>query len=237
MSGREMGLGFATFVMLLALSLVKPAVSHAPADLTTMPGELAIDWYYLAAYPLMDIVSNGAVWAMALTVTLVLIALPWLPPRWKPSPAVVHLEHCNGCGRCADDCPYQAILMRPRSDDLPFELEAVVSPSLCVSCGICAGACPPATPFRRKARLVPGIELPDQTIEVLRDQLQGACDGAKGSPRIVVFGCDHGVPAQALAESGAGWMPKRDAVDGGALLCRDSVQCPDRAALADRPIF
>jgi len=197
------GLAVGTFVMLVALSLVKPALSHAPADLSVVPVRLQLDWYYLAAYPLIEILSNGAVWAIVLTVTLVLLVLPWLPPRWKPRPAVVHLESCNGCGRCADDCPYEAILMRPRSDELPFEQEAEVAPSLCVSCGICAGACPPATPFRRKSRLVPGIELPDLTIESLRDRLERACAGAQQRPRIAVFGCDHGVPETALEASGA----------------------------------
>ncbi len=197
------GLALGTFVMLVALSLVKPALSHAPADLSAVPATLHLDWYYLAAYPLMEVLSYGAVWAIVLTVTLVLLILPWLPPRWKPQPAVVHLESCNGCGRCAEDCPYEAILMRPRSDELPFEQEARVAPSLCVSCGICAGACPPATPFRRKSRLVPGIELPDLTVEALRDRLEKSCAEAELKPRIVVFGCDHGVPEAALAGSGA----------------------------------
>ncbi|MCG8450973.1 MAG: hydrogenase iron-sulfur subunit, partial [Pirellulales bacterium] len=197
------GLAVGTFVMLVVLSLVEPAVSHPPADLAAVPIRLQLDWYYLAAYPLMEILSNGAVWAILLTVTLVLMVLPWLPPRRKSQPAVVHLESCNGCGRCADDCPYEAILMRPRSDGLPFEQEARVAPSLCVSCGICAGACPPATPFRRKSRLVPGIELPDLTVEALRDKVEQACAGIAERPRIVVFGCDHGVPAKALEASGA----------------------------------
>jgi coenzyme F420-reducing hydrogenase delta subunit/ferredoxin len=197
------GLAVGSFVMLVALSLIKPAVSHAPADLVAVPTHLQLDWYYLAAYPLMEILSYGAVWAIVLTVTLVLLVLPWLPPRWKPRPAVVHLESCNGCGRCADDCPYEAILMRPRSDELPFEQEARVNPSLCISCGICAGACPPATPFRRKSDLVPGIELPDLTVATLRDQLEAACAGIELKPRILVFGCDHGAPRQALEGSGA----------------------------------
>jgi ferredoxin/coenzyme F420-reducing hydrogenase delta subunit len=197
------GLALGTFAMLVALSLIKPALSHPPADLSLVPAKLHLDWYYLFAYPLMEVLSNGAVWAILLTVSLALLVLPWLPPRWTPRPAVVHLESCNGCGRCADDCPYEAILMRPRSDDLPFEQEARVTPALCVSCGICAGACPPATPFRRKSRLVPGIELPDLTVESLRERLERACAEAPLRPRIVVFGCDHGVPEAALAGCGA----------------------------------
>ncbi len=192
------GLAIGTFLMLLALCFVLPAESHAPADLTRVATPLALDWFYLAAFPLMEILSNGGVWALVLTVTFVLVILPWLPPRWKPRPAIVHLESCNGCGRCADDCPYEAIQMRPRSDDLPFEHEAVVDPALCVSCGICGGACPPATPFRRRSQLIPGIELPDLTIESLRERLQATAATQQEEPRIVVFGCDHGAGALAL---------------------------------------
>ena len=196
------GLAVGTFVMLLALCLAKPAISHAPADLAMVPNLLQLDWYYLAAYPLMDILGNGAVWAIALTVTTVLVVLPWLPPRWRARPAEVNLKSCNGCERCAEDCPYEAILMRPRSDDLPFELEAVVDPALCVSCGICAGACPTAMPFRRRSDLIPGIDLPDYPIRGLREDLIAACENLGEGPRIVVFGCQHAVPAAALKAAG-----------------------------------
>lgn len=194
---RSLALG--TFAMLVVLSLIKPAVSHEAADLATVVGELKLDWFYLAAYPLMDVLSDGGVWALALTVTVVLAALPLLPPRWKAPPAVVHLESCNGCERCADDCPYSAILMRPRSDGLPFEREAVVDPSLCVACGLCVGACPTATPFRRRSALLPGIELPDQTLSGLRDELEAAAAGLTTGPRVIVFSCRHGAKAAALA--------------------------------------
>ena len=47
------GLALGTFVMLLVLSLVQPAVSQGPADLAKVPQLLDLDWYYLAAFPLM----------------------------------------------------------------------------------------------------------------------------------------------------------------------------------------
>ena len=202
------GLAAGTFVMLLALSLAKPAVSHPPADLALVPTALQLDWFYLFPYPLMDATSYGAVWGMTLCVTVVLVALPWLPPRWRAAPAVVHLESCNGCARCADDCPYEAITMRPRSDNLPFEREAAVDPALCTACGICAGACPTAMPFRRRSALVPGIELPDLTIDDLRARCAAASAAlpatGKREPRILVFGCRHGAPVEGLASSGDG---------------------------------
>ena len=63
--------------------------------------------------------------------------VPWLPPLKGKSPAVVDLENCNGCARCADDCPFGAITMEPRSDGKAYEIEAVVDPALCMSCGLC----------------------------------------------------------------------------------------------------
>ncbi len=198
------GLAVGTFAMLIALSFAKPAVSHAPADLAAVPGLLQIDWFYLGIYPLIDLLSDGTVWALAACVGIVLTILPWLPPRVRVQPAVVHLESCNGCERCADDCPYEAILMRPRSDDLPFKTEAVVSPSLCVACGICAGACPTATPFRMRSALVSGIELPDLSIPDLKARMIAASARDGASPKILVFGCAHAVPTDRLAAAGLG---------------------------------
>ena len=196
------GLAVGTFVMMLALSFAKPAVSHAAADLATVPTVLQIDWFYLAPYPLMDILSDGGVWALTLCVTVVLVALPWLPPRWRPQPATIHLDGCNGCERCVEDCPYNAIVMRPRSDDAPFEREAAVDPALCVSCGICAGSCPTATPFRRRSDLLPGIDLPDLTMAALRSRLEAAVGEPGGEPRVAVFGCDHCAALGRLDEPG-----------------------------------
>jgi quinol-cytochrome oxidoreductase complex cytochrome b subunit/coenzyme F420-reducing hydrogenase delta subunit len=197
------GLALGTFVMLLVLSLVQPAVSHDPANLASIPQRLDLDWYYLSAYPLMDLLSYGGAWALAATVSCVLVLLPWLPPRFRAMPAEVHLAACNGCARCVSDCPYEAILMRPRSDGLPFDSEAVVDPDLCLACGICAGACPTATPFRRKSDLIAGIELPDEfSMASLRARIETACQGDGDRPRIAVFGCNHGIAATRLSQRG-----------------------------------
>lgn len=186
------GLAVGTFLMLLALALIKPAVSHAPANLGTVPTTLDLDWYYLGFYPLMDVWSDGAVWGLAATVTLTLFLLPWMPPMRRAPAAVVHLDSCNGCSRCEDDCPCAAITMAPRSDGKPYDREAVVGTARCVACGICAGACPTATPFRRAAALVPGIELADFPTRMLRERTDAAIAGLRGHPRILVFTCKNG---------------------------------------------
>lgn len=186
------GLAIGTFLMLLVVSFIKPAISHAPADLSIVPANLNIDWYYLGFYPLMDVWSDRAVWGLAITVTLTLFFLPWMPPMRRVPAAVVHLDNCNGCCRCEEDCPYAAIVMAPRSDGAPFDREAVVDTARCVACGLCAGACPTATPFRRAAALVPGIELAHLPTRTLREQTDTAIAGLQGQSRILVFACEKG---------------------------------------------
>jgi len=198
------GLAAGTFAMLVALSFVKPAVSHPPADLTAVPGVLALDWFYLSAYPLMDAFSYGAVWAFAAVLSFMLLALPWLPPTRRRAVAAVDLANCNGCERCANDCPFNAILMRPRSDGLPFGQEASVDAALCVACGICAGACPTGTPFRRASDLTPGIDLPDRSLRNLRDRVEAVSAGLSGDTRVMAFGCDHAARVESLAGAQVG---------------------------------
>jgi NAD(P)H-flavin reductase/ferredoxin len=66
---------------LVALSVVKPALSGPPADLAAAPTTVPLDWFYLPVYPLIYAWSPGAAWAIAGGLTLLLVALPWLPPK------------------------------------------------------------------------------------------------------------------------------------------------------------
>jgi len=183
-------LAIGTLLALLVLSVVYPAVSQGPANLDIVPAELGLDWFYLAAYPLLDIVPGGQLWLYFFIGFVILAVLPWAPPA-KPAPAAeVHLDNCNGCARCFDDCPFGAITMVPRTDGAAYDVEPVVSVDNCTSCGICVGACPTATPFRRAGPLQPGIELPQLTIASLRDALVEAAGRRTGPARVVVFACD-----------------------------------------------
>lgn len=195
-----MGLVIGAGVSLLALSLAHPAASQGEADLAQVPGVIGLDWFYLGAYPLLERLPGPVTWSASLALLVMMAAIPWLPPLKRQRPALVDLGNCNGCGRCKNDCPYNAITIQMRSDGKPFEGEAVVDPDLCVSCGICAGACPTSTPFRRMSELVPGIDLPDRPIAALRAEAEAEGARIKGPARIMVFGCvNAGIAASARA--------------------------------------
>lgn len=185
------GLAIGTLVALVALSLYKPAVSHEQANLDTVPTDINLDWFYLNIYPLADSWPMWAVWSLVWAVSALLIILPWFPKKKQPPVAEIFPEECNGCGQCVDDCPYSAITMEPRTDDLPYDEVAVVHDSYCASCGICAGSCPSSTPFRKMNPLVTGIDMPHESVNMLRDECNSKLGELDGDTRIIIFGCDH----------------------------------------------
>jgi ferredoxin/coenzyme F420-reducing hydrogenase delta subunit len=193
-----LALGWGATLTLLALSLVHPVGSHAPADLAQVPQALGFDWFYLAPNALVYTWSPATVWLLGGAVTLLLVVCPLLPhPRPVPV-AQVDPANCNGCARCFADCPYAAVTMAPHPDKRLGTRIAVVEPSLCASCGICAGACPSSTPFRSIGELVSGIDMPQLPIGQVRSRLKAQLARLKGDVRIVVFGCDEGADVRAL---------------------------------------
>ncbi len=202
-------LAIGSMAALLLLSFIRPIISHERADLGTTINSLNLDWFYLFAYPLMKDGSMGMLWAVFAALLVLMLFLPWLPPRPRPKPvAAVNLDHCSGCGLCADDCPYEAIRMRDRSDAHPYFLqEASVIASNCVRCGICTGACPSSNPFRRATALPlsrgealrSGIEMPQCNVNLLRRQVEQVLSGSGTADRILLVGCEHGINVRALA--------------------------------------
>ncbi len=184
-------------IALVVLSLVKPALSQGKAQLNSVTDKIGLDWFYLHFYPLADVWEPAWIWALLVAISSALVAVPMIYRREKLQPSKVDLEYCNGCSRCASDCPFSAITMVPRSDGLPYAREAQVNTDQCVSCGICVGACPTATPFRMRSNFSPGIDLPDRKAVDLRQQLHQRADALKTTPVIVVFQCDN-APAMAL---------------------------------------
>ena len=48
---------------------------------------------------------------------------------------VINPDFCKGCGKCARNCPMEAISGQPR---MPY----VIDNEKCIHCGACWGACP-----------------------------------------------------------------------------------------------
>jgi coenzyme F420-reducing hydrogenase delta subunit/ferredoxin len=185
-------LAIGSFIALLVLSFVWPAVSHAPADLHKVPAVLNLDWFYLNIYPVLDYLTAGETWMLTMGITTLLMIMPWLPPKKTGAAAEVHLDECNGCGQCAVDCPFDAISVRTRTDGARWEYEVVVDEKLCAACGICVGSCHSSNPFRSSKKVLEtGIDMPQFPIDEVRSQTKTALNALRGETRIIVFGCDH----------------------------------------------
>src|SRR5690606_39267317 len=128
-------LAVGTTLALLGIALAWPVASEPPWDPGAVPASVGLDWFLQFLHPLMYATSAGALWALALGLTSLLVALPYLAPRPKLVPAVVSPANCNGCGRCVADCPYEAVslIAIPRSASKASgktkkEFKAVVMP-------------------------------------------------------------------------------------------------------------
>jgi coenzyme F420-reducing hydrogenase delta subunit/ferredoxin len=197
------GLAIGSFLALLVLSLMAPAVSHDMADARQVTAVLNLDWFYLNIYPLMDYISAGQTWVLTLSVTLFLMLIPWLLPKKTGPAAEVHLDNCNGCEQCAEDCPYDAISVQARTDGAKFEHEVKVNAHLCAACGICVGSCPASNPFRSKNKvLVSGIDMPQMPINEIRDHVDSAIAKLDGDSKIIILGCDNALDINSLDAPG-----------------------------------
>ena len=74
---------FGIVATMTLLAMFKPAVSLAPADMSTMTATVEFDWFYLPAYALIDGWSPVKTWLLAIGGTLLLTLLPWLPARFS----------------------------------------------------------------------------------------------------------------------------------------------------------
>ena len=72
---------FALLLTLIVLGLALPVRSHPPADLSVAPQALRLDWFYLGVMPLLYAWSASGVWLVLGSATMLLVFLPWLPPK------------------------------------------------------------------------------------------------------------------------------------------------------------
>jgi NAD(P)H-flavin reductase/ferredoxin len=66
---------------LVALAIIKPAVSQGQADMGTLPVSVNFDWFYLPVFVLIEHWGGLKTWLLTLGATGLLLLLPWLPPR------------------------------------------------------------------------------------------------------------------------------------------------------------
>ncbi|HET9977019.1 MAG TPA: hydrogenase iron-sulfur subunit [Burkholderiaceae bacterium] len=194
---RQLAVGFG--LTLLALALLWPVRSDAPAALAQAPQALRLDWLLLFVHPMAEALGARPAWLVVAAAFAGLAALAFVPRRVRAPVAVVDPANCNGCRRCFADCPFAAIAMVPHPQRTMARELAVVDADLCASCGLCAGACPSSTPFRSAAELVTGIDLPQAPIGALRERLRRALAASIAERKIVVFGCDQGAAVEPLA--------------------------------------
>ena len=179
------GLTWGAVFLLLGLAVLHPALSEPRWDPSRAPQSAAVDWFYQFIHPLMYATSPAFLWVLVLGSSALLLVLPHLSaPRVVA--ARVDPANCSGCGRCAADCPFEAIILSGN--------KASVFPSRCAACGICVGACPSSTPFRSLPELVSGIELPELTMQQLRDKVQAALPATQ-----LAFCCEKNPAPGAIA--------------------------------------
>ena len=120
----------ALVLMLLVLALATPVSSQGPADLNTAPAVLMLDWFLLALFPLLYAWPLGTVWAVVGGATLLLLLLPWLPPR-RGNAALMQLTAHPGPVRFAARAGETLLEAGLRAGvALPFDCR-------CGGCGVC----------------------------------------------------------------------------------------------------
>jgi len=123
-------IAIALTLTLMVLAMVVPVSSQGTADLHSTPLQLSMDWFLLAAFPLIQEGHLGLVWGLALGLTLLGVALPWLELRRQtngPYKLTIHPGPARALARTNEtllDAGLRADLA------LPYDCRAG-------SCGVC----------------------------------------------------------------------------------------------------
>lgn len=225
-------LGMPIMVLLLAISLIKPALSGQPADLSKLVGTIDIDWFYMAPYPVINVFNLDAttVWFLFGGFYFIFVLLPWLVPGHRASDdadagagsvisgiddigmdaadliaqrleetsaqkvprgvAKVTLKDCKACDLCLEVCPFEAISIDPRSDDMPYSTEATINPSLCGECGFCVTACE-----------FDAIEMDGWTKSTFLGHIEALFSATNGSkPKVMAFVCERSIDMDSIID-------------------------------------
>ncbi len=89
-----------------------------------------------------------------------------------PILAYVHPEICDGCGKCLDSCPKNAISM--------IDGKAVVGEAMCIGCGACLSSCP-----------IEALDFHGYSNEQMYGAIEGMLENKKeGDLRLLIFADD-----------------------------------------------
>lgn len=184
---------------MIAIALLFPAGSAPAADLTAPPASLTIDPWFLLPLALTERLGGVLLWFLVIAGGAVALSIPWLLTRRRAQVAVVDTARCNGCTLCAQDCPYDAVHMVPRSDGRGYAVEARVDPDRCVGCGICAGSCDPG-----------GISLPWLPVVDQRKRIEAWIEDAiaSGDRPHLAFVCASSAGASLQIDEETGRCPE-----------------------------
>ncbi|MBI5186907.1 MAG: hydrogenase iron-sulfur subunit [Nitrospinae bacterium] len=186
-------LSIGILALLAGLAYLNPATIDEPANLAKISEKINVDWFLMVFFPVMAKSGPQAVWAVIGGIFLFLFILPWIPGRKRPPTAEIILEKCTGCRACRDDCPYEAIIIRKRTDGKPYEFEAKISANRCSGCGICLGACD-----------YNAVRLASVTNEGLAEVVGGMLSSVKkteGNPTVMAFVCEKGPRIEGVLDS------------------------------------
>jgi len=121
-------------VALVVLSLVKPALSQAPADLSQAVTAVELDWFYLATYPLIYVWSPGQLWGLVGGATLAFLVLPWLPPKKRLGPKEGYHIMVHPDNRIIPVREGETVLDACLRENMPMPFECRNG-----GCGVCKG--------------------------------------------------------------------------------------------------
>ncbi len=185
-----------SIIVLVAMSVISilvPADLAAGAKMAVLPGDMAIDGWYLLPLWLTDRLPAAALWGAALGVGALVLPLPWLLGRGRARVARVEPGRCDGCTSCAKDCPYDAIKMVDRPEG--GKQLAQIDTSACVGCGVCAGSCNSA-----------GIGLDWFPVLQARHQVDEWLAGARSAP--VLLACAESAARRLTVNPTTGTAPE-----------------------------
>jgi ferredoxin/coenzyme F420-reducing hydrogenase delta subunit len=179
---------------LVVISVLFPATSAGPAQMTVKAQQFTLDWWYLWPTWLTDRLSGGLLWGIFLLTGLIGLTAPWwlakrrLAPAWQ---AHVEASRCMGCTLCSKDCPFDAVTMVAREDGRKSAVLARVDPARCVGCGVCAGACDSQA-----------INLPALNSRVIEKQIRAwiKLQLAEGERPFIGFCCQESAAASSLTK-------------------------------------